>query len=255
MGSSETLLGICSEKSHFFLSLAEYQNMTHKLGNAYRRHEFFQRHRYLNRKGCERSGTAGHVTSGQGSSKMNQKETGRILHLGTPKPVKAEDQKSMIFSSTFKLSFVIPLKLCFQCGATWKSEMRKGICYRWAKYHHIWTYPAEMAVGFTLETFGPCDFTTHCSLHVRGFPDGFYFTCCLYERCTCAFMHTHTCTGVCEHVCLQACYTRFMLQGFSLQDFGCTISLPGRKVRPQTSHGTGWFWALIQAAYFKESRS
>lgn len=118
MGSSETLLGICSEKSHFFLSLAEYQNMTHKLGNAYRRHEFFQRHRYLNRKGCERSGTAGHVTSGQGSSKMNQKETGRILHLGTPKPIKAEDQKSMIFSSTFKLSFVIPLKLCFQCGAT-----------------------------------------------------------------------------------------------------------------------------------------
>lgn len=40
-----------------------------------------------------------------------------------------------------------------------------------------------------------------------------------------------------------------------LQDRGWTISLSGRKVRPQISQGTNWLWELVQAASFKASRS
>lgn len=48
---------------------------------------------------------------------------------------------------------------------------------------------------------------------------------------------------------------RLYLAALGLQDRWWTISLSGRKVRPQTSQGTNWLWALVQAASFKASRS
>lgn len=45
------------------------------------------------------------------------------------------------------------------------------------------------------------------------------------------------------------------LAAFGLQDRWWTISLSGRKVRPQILQGTNWLRALVQAASFKASRS
>jgi len=75
--------------------------------------------------------------------------------------------------------------------------------------------------------------------------------------CVCILAHTHTCAcgmWVCMYMYACVLYP-IHAAGFGLQDFWWTISLSGRNVRPQISHGTSWFWALIQAASFKESRS
>lgn len=115
--------------------------------------------------------------------------------------------------------YAIPLKLCFQGDATWKSEMRKHICYCWAQYHCIGHYPAVATAGFTLETFGSCNLTVHRSFYAHGSPAGFYFSCSLVERYKCmsvpSCLHTQGVNwggGVHACVCMYVCHIHFMLQ-------------------------------------------
>lgn len=56
--------------------------------------------------------------------------------------------------------------------------------------------------------------------------------------------------------CNTFCWERGLyLATLGLQDRWWTISLSGRKVRPQILQGTNWLRALVQAASFKASRS
>lgn len=121
----------------------------------------------------------------------------------------------MILSIAFKLSLslVISLKLCFQGDATWNSEMRKDICYCWAKYHHIWTLLRSRDCCFYSGDFCTTWFDNALQFSLPWLSSWILFLLLLVWKAHArVFMHTYTRTSVCERVCMQACSIHFMLQ-------------------------------------------